>query len=58
MPLKPSPVPLVLTELTVTLSPLLLVSVSVAEPVCPTVTVPKETLVGFAARVPAVTPVP
>lgn len=58
IPLKLNPVPLTATFDTETLDPPVFVIVSDWLCVLPTVTVPKLTLVGFAASVPGVTPVP
>ena len=57
-PLTLTPEPFVPTVLTVTGDPPLLVTVTVCVPDCPTVTVPNASVLGLAARAPAVTPVP
>ena len=58
IPLRVNPVPVMLTWDIVTLDPPVLVTVSERDLLVPTVTLPKARLVGFDARVPAVTPVP
>lgn len=58
MPLNANPVPLMLACETLTEVPPVFVSVTVADFVVPSVTLPKASLVGFSVSAPAVTPVP
>jgi len=58
MPLSWNPVPLMLACEMLTAVPPVLVSVTVADFVVPSVTLPKASLVGLSESVPGVTPVP
>lgn len=58
MPLNVNPVPVTLTCEIVTLEPPVLVIVSGSDWLLPTVTLPKLSVVGFAPKLPGVTPVP